>query len=86
VTKKTKIVLIILIAAVFNALATVLCFAVLLLFYGTLLVPHVPKGIALAGTFVLLAAAMVLSFLLYRRILKVYLKKKPVFWEEPEDQ
>ena len=74
--KTTHPVLIILAATVFNIVLTVLCLAVLMLIYMVLLVPRLPKGAALAGTFLLFAVAIVLSFLIYRRVLKAYLKKK----------
>jgi hypothetical protein len=64
-------------ATVFNIVVTMICFTLLLLLYSILLVPHIPAERAFIAFPFLFVIAVILSFLVYQRVLKVYLKKKP---------
>jgi Zn-dependent protease with chaperone function len=80
VSKKTNTLLFILGATVFNILSTVICFFVLYLLFVWLLVPRISNQEAVGswGLIVCMIAAFVLSFLIYRIILKQLLKKVAV--------
>ena len=75
--KKAKYALFIAAATVFNMAVTIICFTILMLPYSVLLIPRISEKTAYAGVYLLLAAAIVFSFLIYRRALKLYLKKRP---------
>ncbi|MDR2471149.1 MAG: leader peptide processing enzyme [Treponema sp.] len=75
-TAKTRLLLFMLAATAFNIAATVIFFTALLLFYSFLLVPRLPPGAASFGPPVLFAVSVVLSFVIYRRLLAAYLKKR----------
>ena len=77
-TRKTKLLLFMLAATVFNIAVTVICFTTLLLLYSLLLVPRLPAPAAPLGPPVLFVASLVLSFFIYRKALKTYLKKRPL--------
>ncbi|GHV86160.1 hypothetical protein AGMMS50230_17680 [Spirochaetia bacterium] len=76
-TQKTRYIVFMLAATVFNIIVTVICFFVLWLIYMALLVPHIPAESAFVGLPVLFVAALVLSVVIYQRALKVFLKKWP---------
>jgi hypothetical protein len=65
-------------ATVFNIVITVICFALLLILYSVLLVPRISSKMIPLGFPFLFIAALVLSFMVYQKVLKVYLKKKPL--------
>ena len=74
-SKKTNTFLFILAGTVFNILVTILCFVILLVVYGRFLQPILPEsatGIALPIIFI---AAIVASFLVYRLVIKIVMKK-----------
>jgi hypothetical protein len=73
--KKANTLLFILGATVFNILITVICFLALFLLYARFLVQLLPENAAAWGFPVIFIGAIALSFLVYRLILKVLLKK-----------
>ena len=75
--KKSKLVLFIIAATAFNILTTVICFTFLMLLYSILAVSHIPEKIRFIGFPLLFLASIILSFLIYRVVLKLYLKKYP---------
>ena len=76
--KKAGIALFIIVATLFNILVTAICFAILLLLFSVLAVPHISDQAAFIGSLLLLAVSFGLSFLVYQRALKLYLKKRPL--------
>ena len=76
--KKLQIVLFSFAATVFNIVVTLICFAILALLYIALLIPHIPAETSFLGFPVLFVASIVLSFLIYQRALKLFLKKWPL--------
>ena len=75
---KRRIVLFMLGATVFNILLVVICFSVLMLFYSVLLVPIIPENASFIGFLLVLLTSFVLSFLIYQKAIKLYLKKHPI--------
>jgi hypothetical protein len=65
-------------ATVFNIVVTVICFTLLLVLYSFLVIPRIPNETAFIAIPFLFVISVVLSFLIYQRALKVYLKKKPL--------
>jgi len=74
---KPRIVLFILAATVFNVVVTGISFLISLLLYSALLLSHIPAEKAFAGSILLLIASFIVSFFVYRRVLKLFLKKFP---------
>ncbi|MDR2398052.1 MAG: leader peptide processing enzyme [Spirochaetaceae bacterium] len=74
-SKKTNTLLFILGATVLNVLIMVIGFVALLFLYGRLLAPRLPESVQVWGLPVIFLASMVLSFGLYRVILKQLLKR-----------
>jgi phosphatidylglycerophosphate synthase len=78
VNRKNRYLIIIIAATVFNIVATSICFFLLLLLYSLFLAPRIsPKMIPIGFPF-LFIAAVILSCVVYQRVLKLYLKKKPL--------
>ena len=75
--KKRQIVLFVLGATVFNVLVTLICITILMLLYSILLVPNIPENVSFIGFPLIFLASFVLSFLIYQKALKLYLKKHP---------
>jgi membrane protein implicated in regulation of membrane protease activity len=73
--KKANTLLFILGATVFNILVTVLCFILLLVVYAKFIMTHLPESGQSWGFPLLFIVAIVLSFLVYRLVLKLLLKK-----------
>jgi len=73
--KKVNTLLFILGATVFNILIVVLCFIALTVLYVNFLMPSVPEESRSWGFALIFLTAIVLSFLLYRLILKFLMKK-----------
>jgi hypothetical protein len=73
--KKTNTLLFILGATVFNVLTTVVCFLGLFLFYARFLVPLLPEEGQAWGFPVVFIAAIALSFVIYRLVLKQLMKR-----------
>ena len=73
-TKKAKIALFIIAATAFNILVTVICFAIFLLLFSVLAIPHISDQAGFIGSLLLLAVSCVLSFLVYQYVLNRYKK------------
>ena len=65
-------------ATVFNIVVTVICIAVLMLLYTVLVIPHIPDKASIIGVLLLFLVSFILSFIIYQKTLKLYLKKYPV--------
>jgi hypothetical protein len=76
-SKKSNTLWFILGATAFNILLTIICFILLLAVFYRLIMPYLPESIAQEGWPLLLIfiGAIVLSFVLYRIILKELMKK-----------
>ncbi|MCL1928112.1 MAG: hypothetical protein FWG07_04905 [Treponema sp.] len=79
---KGRMVLFMLGATVFNILLVVICFFVLILFYSILLVPIIPENVSFIGLPLVLLSSFILSFLIYQKAIKLYLKKHPINYRE----
>jgi hypothetical protein len=73
-SKRTNTLLFILGATVFNILLYIICLALLLVIYARL-IGLLPEAAQSWGIIVILILPIVISFLLYRLILKVVIKK-----------
>ncbi|MDR1446321.1 MAG: leader peptide processing enzyme [Treponema sp.] len=73
--KKANTLLFILGATVVNIVVTIISFILLFVLYAKYLVPHLPESAAAWGFPVIFIISIALSFLLYRAILKMLLKK-----------
>ncbi|MDR2304064.1 MAG: leader peptide processing enzyme [Treponema sp.] len=73
--KKANTLLFILGATVVNIVVTIISFILLFVLYAKYLVPHMPESAAAWGFPVIFIISIALSFLLYRAILKMLLKK-----------
>ncbi|MDR0655047.1 MAG: leader peptide processing enzyme [Treponema sp.] len=73
--KKANTLLFILGATVVNIVVTIISFILLFVIYAKYLVPHMPESAAAWGFPVIFIISIALSFLLYRAILKMLLKK-----------
>jgi len=76
--KKVNTLLFILGATLFNFIVTVLCFFALLMLYASLLAPLISEEKRGWGFPVIFIAAIALSFIIYRLVLKLILKKVAV--------
>ena len=76
--KKAGSFLFILGATLFNILVTVLIFVLLLLVYARFIVSRLPQDGAAWGFPVMFIIAVAASFFIYRRVLKLLLKKAPM--------
>ena len=74
-SKKTNTLWFILGATVFNILTTIICFLLLLVVYARFFLPSLPETAAAWGFPIIFIGAIVLSFFLYRYILKLIMKK-----------
>jgi hypothetical protein len=73
--KKANTLLFILGATVVNIVVTIISFILLFVLYAKYLVPRMPESAAAWGFPVIFIISIALSFLLYRAILKMLLKK-----------
>ncbi|MDR1175528.1 MAG: leader peptide processing enzyme [Treponema sp.] len=73
--KKANTLLFILGATVVNIVVTIISFILLFVLYAKYLVPHLPESAAAWGFPVIFIISIAFSFLLYRAILKMLLKK-----------
>ncbi len=73
--KKTNSLLFVLIATVINIVITLLCLFLLLLLYGRAILPLLPPESAAWGVPLVIIAAIVISFLIYRAGIKLFSKK-----------
>jgi hypothetical protein len=74
-SKKTNTLLFILGATFFNIIITVVCFTVLLVLYARFMAPLLPEAGRSWGFPVIFIAAIALSFVIYRVVLKQIMKK-----------
>jgi hypothetical protein len=77
-SKKTNTVLFLIGATILNIVITVVSFLVLLVLYGRLLVPVLPKEIAAWGMPIIFVGAIVLAFVVYRYAVNILMKKVDV--------
>ena len=76
--KKFNTFLFILGATAFNILATVICFAALIIVYAKWIMPLIPEDGRSWGFPLIFIASIVISFFAYRSVLKIFLKKVQV--------
>lgn len=74
-SKKTNTVIFLIGATIFNIVITIVSFLVLLVFYGRVLVPLLPKEIAAWGMPIIFVGAIVLAFVVYRFVVNALMKK-----------
>ena len=74
-SKKTNTILFLIGATIFNVATTVVCFLVLLILYGRLLVPVLPKEIAVWGMPIIFVGSIVAAFVIYRFVINALMKK-----------
>jgi uncharacterized membrane protein YhaH (DUF805 family) len=77
-SKKTNTLLFILIASLANILLTVLSFLVLYLPYALLVAPRLPPSSVIWIMALLFLLALVISFIVYQALLKLFMKKVDV--------
>ena len=73
--KKVNTLLFVLCATLFNIIITILGFAVLMLFYIKLIIPLLPEDVQVWGFPIIFIAAIVISFIVYRFVIKLLIKK-----------
>ena len=73
--KKANTLLFVLGATLFNMITTIVSFLALLLLYAKTIMPHIPEGGRGWGFPLIFIAAIALSFVLYRFVLKLLMKK-----------
>ena len=74
-SKKTNTLWFILGATVFNVLSTLIIFFGLFLVFARFIVPYLPEQSVTWGFTIIFVGSIVLTFLLYRFILKILMKK-----------
>jgi uncharacterized membrane protein (DUF485 family) len=74
-SKKTNTLWFVLGATVFNILTTIICFLILMVIYARFLIDKLPQDSVAWGLPIIFIAAIALSFVLYRVILKRLMKK-----------
>ena len=74
-SKKSNTLWFILGATAFNILLTLICIALLLVLYATVLSPHLPEEAASWALIVSFIGGIALAFVIYRFILKQVMKK-----------
>jgi hypothetical protein len=77
-SKKTNTLLFILIASAANILLTVLSFSILYLPYALLIAPRLPPSSVIWILALLFLLALVISFIVYQALLKLFIKKVDV--------
>ena len=89
-SKKTNTVLFILGGTVFNILITITCFLLLLVIFMKFFQPMLPEAAADWAMPVIFIASIVISFLVYRLVVKIIMKKvdmdkyfSPIFGRKP---
>jgi len=73
-----------LVATAFNIAITAVCFVVLFLIYTVFLLRYVPADKAFIGFPVIFVGALVLAFFIYRKSIKAFLKKYPMYEQSRE--
>ena len=74
-SKKTNTFLFILAATLFNVVATILNFLIILLIYAKLLYPRLPENSIAWALPIVFILSIVMSFFVYRFVIKLMLKK-----------
>jgi hypothetical protein len=74
-SKKSNTLLFIMGATIFNILVTIICFMALFVLFAWLLAPRLPDSAAAWGLPVIFIGAIVLSFVIYRILLKLLFKR-----------
>jgi len=77
-TRKVKFALFLLAGTVINILIVVVCFFALFALYMKFLTPHIPADKASFGIPILFVCSFAIAFVLYRNIVKVFMKKYPL--------
>jgi uncharacterized membrane protein YhaH (DUF805 family) len=77
-SKKTNTLLFVLIATAANILLTLVSFLVLYLPYALLIAPRLPSSSVIWILALLFLAALVISFIVYQALLKLFMKKVDV--------
>ncbi len=77
-SKKTNSMLFILGATVINIVITLVCMFILLIVYVRVIVPFLPEESAAGGIPIIFILAIVISFLIYRAGVKLFMKKVDV--------
>jgi len=73
-----------LVATAFNIALTAICFLVLFLIYTVFLLRFIPADKAYIGIPVLIVSALVIAFFVYRKAVKMFLKKYPMYEQSRE--
>ena len=73
--KKTNTLLFVLGATVFNIIITIVSMALLTLFYAKFIIHLLPEAVQIWGFPLMFIAAIVISFIVYRCLLKLLMKK-----------
>jgi len=73
-----------LIATAVNIAITAVCFFVLFLIYTVFLLRYVPADKAYIGIPVIIVGSLVLAFFIYRKAVKAFLKKYPMYEQSRE--
>jgi uncharacterized membrane protein (DUF485 family) len=74
-SKKTNTLLFILGATAFNILITIICFLILMVIYARFLIDKLPQESVAWGFPIIFIAAIALSFVVYRLVLKQLMKR-----------
>jgi peptidoglycan/LPS O-acetylase OafA/YrhL len=74
-SKKTNTLFFILGATAFNILTTIICFLILMVIYARFLIDKLPEESAAWGFPIIFIAAIALSFVVYRVVLKQLMKR-----------
>ncbi|MDR3193448.1 MAG: leader peptide processing enzyme [Treponema sp.] len=74
-SKKTNTLFFILGATVFNIVTTVICFLILMVIYARFLIEKLPQESVAWGFPIIFIAAIALSFVVYRLVLKQLMKR-----------
>jgi len=74
-SKKTNTVVFILVATLFNVIVTILSFIILLVLYSKFIYPLIPESILSWIMPVLFIASIVISYLVYKKVIKILMKR-----------
>jgi len=76
--KKVNTLLFVIGATIFNMLTTIACFIALLVLYSKVLIPIIPEKGQAWGLPLIFIAAIAVSFVIYRLLIKLLMNKIPV--------
>ena len=77
-SKKTNTFVFIILGTVFNVIITVFCFIIFLVIYSNVLYPLLPNSSAAWALPVIFVGSIVVSFFVYRLVMKLFMKKVDV--------